>query len=224
MTSVSKIGTLADTNFKFLETDIKNIRVYSLNSDDYKNPLFSGIDIYKYLKGSTENKKWFLKKFNKPKELVKLHVNNIECNFLTKYGLIKAASLCPDSKIGIIFREFIYALFDELEHNQTLLIKTTNITTNAMNTDEIKQEIANLEKLKKGIVYFIRDSGTNYIKIGRTDGDPEDRLSCLQVGNPSELIIVKLIECDDSIALERELHKKYAEFHIRGEWFNIGDV
>jgi hypothetical protein len=32
-----------------------------------------------------------------------------------------------------------------------------------MNTDEIKQEIADLEKLKKGIVYFIRDTGTNYI-------------------------------------------------------------
>jgi len=29
----------------------------------------------------------------------------------------------------------------------------------------------------------------------------EYRLSCLQVGNPSELIIVKLIECDDSVAL-----------------------
>lgn len=143
---------------------------------------------------------------------------------MTSNGLIRAVSLCPDSKIGIIFREFIYALFDELENNQTLLIKTTNITTNVMNTDEIKQEIADLEKLKKGIVYYIRDTRTNYIKIGRTDGDPEDRLSCLQVGNPSELIIVKLIECDDSIALERELHKKYAEFHIRGEWFNLTDV
>ncbi len=62
---------------------------------------------------------------------------------MTSNGLIKAASLCPN-----------YALFDELENNQTLLIKTTNITTNAMNTDEIKQEIADLEKLKKGIVYF----------------------------------------------------------------------
>jgi hypothetical protein len=56
--------------------------LYSLNSDDYKNPLFSDLDVCKYLKGNTENKKWFFKKFNKPKELVKLYVNNIECNLL----------------------------------------------------------------------------------------------------------------------------------------------
>jgi hypothetical protein len=224
-----------DTVFHFAETydlEIKNIKVYGVfdENNKCKNPLFHGSDVIKYLRCNNNNAYRDFKKFKPIKEIVKKfisiqcgnHTRPVECNLLTKYGLIRAVNLCGEAKTGITFREFIYALFDSFDNsNQSEKNPILNNLDIAINTDEIKQEIADLEKPKKGIVYFIRDTGTNYIKIGRTDGDPEDRLSCLQVGNPSELIIVKLIECDDSIALERELHKKYAAFHIRGEWFNF---
>jgi hypothetical protein len=92
-----------------------------------------------------------------------------------------------------------------------------------MNTPEIQEELKQVDKdLTGGIVYFIKDSQTGYIKIGRTDDDISTRLSQLQVGNPSELTLCKIIECD-SRNMEKKLHERFADKHIRGEWFNISE-
>ena len=42
----------------------------------------------------------------------------------------------------------------------------------------------------------------------------------LQSGNDCELILLKTIECDSRVT-EKQLHEKFSQYHVRGEWFNI---
>ena len=226
-----------DTVFHFAETydlEIKNIKVYGVfdENNKCKNPLFHGGDVIKYLRGHNHSIYRDFKKFKPIKEIVKEfvsiqcgnHNKPVECNLLTKYGLIRAVNLCGETKTGIAFREFIYALFDSFDSSnqseKNLILNNLDI---AMNSLDIQEEIKELEIPKKGFVYFIREAGTDHIKIGRTDGDVNKRLSCLQVGNPHELILLKVLKCDDSIQAENILHKRFAEYHIRGEWYNLVD-
>ena len=163
-----------------------------------------------------------LKKFN-AKEVIQKHVKindanrTYNCNLFTIYGMIRCISICPDTKAGIALREFIYVLFDTLLHEDAALVYHNF----AMNTPEIAEELKQVERdLIGGIVYFIKDSQTGYIKIGRTNDDIATRLSQLQVGNPNELIVCKTIECNSRL-VEKKLHEQFVDKHIRGEWFII---
>lgn len=71
-------------------------------------------------------------------------------------------------------------------------------------------------------VYFIHEEGCfNCFKIGKTENNPEERLSQLQTGNPRKLIIYRFILTDNHSLMESFLHNKYKEFRIQNEWFNI---
>jgi hypothetical protein len=66
-------------------------------------------------------------------------------------------------------------------------------------------------------VYFVRDSGTGYTKIGFTSKPIEQRLRHLQTGNPRELV---LLACVPGAPLdERRLHGRFAADRVRSEWF-----
>jgi hypothetical protein len=67
------------------------------------------------------------------------------------------------------------------------------------------------------VIYFVQDVATLSIKIGVTVGDPRLRLADLQTGNPGALRLIGVIEGDES--REAQLHRRFAAFHIRGEWF-----
>lgn len=71
------------------------------------------------------------------------------------------------------------------------------------------------------MIYFILSSEINAVKIGFTT-NVEQRLSVLQTGSPHELKLVKVIS--GSPRKEKQLHKKFAEYNIRGEWFHWNDV
>ena len=73
----------------------------------------------------------------------------------------------------------------------------------------------------KGGVYFILDRDSNALKIGKANV-VETRLGDLQIGNPNKLTVINFIPCKNeshSKKLERQLHNKYDDYHIRGEWF-----
>lgn len=73
----------------------------------------------------------------------------------------------------------------------------------------------------KGFVYIIRAIGTNRFKIGFSK-DPERRLLELQSSqSPFDLQIQKSHWFVDAQTLEGCLHKKYREFRVKGEWFEI---
>lgn len=77
-----------------------------------------------------------------------------------------------------------------------------------------------------GKVYFIKESSTNYIKIGKTENKLSERLADLQTANPRTLYFIGYIKIDNSNNLndlENKLHKKFE--HLKNnnggeEWFN----
>lgn len=66
-------------------------------------------------------------------------------------------------------------------------------------------------------VYFIQASITGLIKIG-VAVDPSDRLRTLQTGSPDTLSLIKTIDGDQK--LEQELHRRFADDRLHGEWFH----
>jgi hypothetical protein len=70
-------------------------------------------------------------------------------------------------------------------------------------------------------VYFIYDRIKKAVKIGFTNDLPK-RLSDIQVGNSTELEILKFIPCESAAAaelFETQLHATFKHLYIRGEWF-----
>jgi hypothetical protein len=70
--------------------------------------------------------------------------------------------------------------------------------------------------------YFITENeeeGPSPIKIGFSN-DPAKRIKTLQTGNPRKLSVMGWISGLDQ-TLERELHKKYWDMRLNGEWFSI---
>jgi|HubBroStandDraft_6_1064221.scaffolds.fasta_scaffold16635_6 hypothetical protein len=69
------------------------------------------------------------------------------------------------------------------------------------------------------MIYFIRDTVSGYIKVGFSLC-PEYRFKDIQSTSPSELVLVGTVDGDKHG--ERELHRRYREYRVRGEWFRPG--
>ena len=67
-----------------------------------------------------------------------------------------------------------------------------------------------------GAIYFIRDAATDCVKIGHSTR-PWDRLTALQVGNPSRLTMIGMVAAEFDV--EAMVHGLCNEGHARGEWF-----
>jgi DNA-binding NarL/FixJ family response regulator len=72
------------------------------------------------------------------------------------------------------------------------------------------------------MIYFIQSQESfedGPIKIGYTD-DPDlrSRLRDLQVGNPYELKVLGVI-AEGDYTLEKELHDRFSDTRLQGEWF-----
>lgn len=72
----------------------------------------------------------------------------------------------------------------------------------------------------ESFVYFIQQGDDGPVKIG-VAVDPESRRRILQVGNPAELHIRHTVP--GSFHLEYELHGRFGEWRVRGEWFGGGE-
>lgn len=66
-------------------------------------------------------------------------------------------------------------------------------------------------------VYFIQNTKTREIKIGVAT-DPQGRLASLQIGSPHKLKLLAVIR-QRGRAAEKELHERFKDASIRGEWF-----
>lgn len=73
---------------------------------------------------------------------------------------------------------------------------------------------------RHGYVYLVQQVGGIYFKLGRSK-TPVQRIGNLNVKLPFEIEVLALVETDDMVALERELHEKYAARHVRGEWYAL---
>lgn len=77
------------------------------------------------------------------------------------------------------------------------------------------------KKKKSGYVYVLR-SPTGAYKIGRTN-NPHNRLRTFSVKLPFEVEYEVVIKAVDMFDLEAELHDRYAERALNGEWFALTD-
>ncbi len=70
------------------------------------------------------------------------------------------------------------------------------------------------------MIYILVDESNKVCKIGYSV-NPFKRFSELKVGNPNNLVIAGIIPGTEK--QEGELHKRFAEFYRRGEWFFYSD-
>jgi len=74
-------------------------------------------------------------------------------------------------------------------------------------------------KTRAGYVYLIlADSG--HYKIGRSV-NPDDRMKTFQLTLPFEVEFEHIVQCDDMVMLERELHQRFDHQRVNGEWFDL---
>jgi hypothetical protein len=80
------------------------------------------------------------------------------------------------------------------------------------------QQIAPPKKqpARKGYVYFFRAGNT--VKIGFTT-NPRERASKLQTTCPDKAFMAKFVK--GTPRTEKAFHDKFAEYRIRGEWFDL---
>lgn len=72
---------------------------------------------------------------------------------------------------------------------------------------------------RKGFVYVLTDGV--YFKIGKTKNTVDLRRKQMSVGNPSQIDIVLEIATNNIDLLEVQLHEKYRQKKVKGEWFKL---
>lgn len=71
-------------------------------------------------------------------------------------------------------------------------------------------------------VYAIRAGVDGPVKIGTTTQDPLRRLTDLQTGSHEQLRLIW--HYFGGVPAERHLHAMFADFRLRGEFFDFGDM
>lgn len=72
-----------------------------------------------------------------------------------------------------------------------------------------------------GYVYIIGDRESQ--KIGHTFGNPKGRLKAIQTCSPKKLRIILAFPCDKPDEEEINLHKRYIDKRLIGEWFSLSE-
>ncbi len=76
-------------------------------------------------------------------------------------------------------------------------------------------------RAKSGYVYLLQ-SPTQAYKIGYSN-DPDNRIKTFGIQLPFEVEYIVLIETSDMVGLENQLHQRFADKCVNGEWFNLSD-
>lgn len=79
------------------------------------------------------------------------------------------------------------------------------------------------DEYRAGYVYLLKEINGTHYKIGCTH-DPANRRKTFNVKLPYETAYLCLIASDDMHALEAELHAKFANKRVSGEWFCLSDA
>ena len=73
----------------------------------------------------------------------------------------------------------------------------------------------------EGYVYFMYDSLSNEVKIGRSK-NPWYRMQAARTFNP-RILLLHTIKCEDYVKSERDYWNKFKHLHNTGEWFSYRD-
>jgi hypothetical protein len=87
---------------------------------------------------------------------------------------------------------------------------------------ELKKHLGNKPQNGKSKVYFILNQEKNLVKIG-VSANAKRRLFELKSHNADRLALLKAIDSESAEKLESNLHKKFKDIHVYGEWFSYTD-
>lgn len=85
---------------------------------------------------------------------------------------------------------------------------------------EMLEEFPHPISVDSGFVYFLLQENLARVKIGFTSKAPTERIKQLQTANPDKLIPIFVIE-NKSPWTEWELHERFNEYRVSGEWFEV---
>jgi hypothetical protein len=133
-------------------------------------------------------------------------------------------------------REEVLLLFEGIKAAHADWLKGHNLSGKALRQagtpfseayDDVERWLADTAPPKpkrptRGYVYFIGMEGdTTAVKIGFAT-NVDDRRSTLQTSSHHTLKVLAVIK--GTLDKEKELHRKFASDHIRGEWFRRSDA
>ena len=109
------------------------------------------------------------------------------------------------------------------EYRAKFILTFQNMKETLMNMFKVKvlEEVLPQDNRLRQYVYIIENQDNGAIKIGVAQ-NVEKRLKQLQTGSVSELILVyRSILCSNAFEVEKFMHEKFFNSHIRGEWFDL---
>lgn len=71
-------------------------------------------------------------------------------------------------------------------------------------------------------IYLIKESENNYYKIG-VSKNIKQRVKQLQTGSAGDIQILNSYKSEYAHKIEKALHRKYFQYNIKGEWFDLPD-
>lgn len=73
------------------------------------------------------------------------------------------------------------------------------------------------------MIYVIHAEGTDFYKVGKSDGNGKLRIATLQTGCPHSLKLMAIADWPDSIEFRIHAFLTRKETHVRGEWFRASE-
>jgi len=78
---------------------------------------------------------------------------------------------------------------------------------------------SNQPEVKRNYLYIIQCKN-DYYKIGYTS-DIKGRMASMKTSNPFRLRLIYSVKMALAEELEKDLHREYSQYNIRGEWFKL---
>ena len=113
-----------------------------------------------------------------------------------------------------------------VEHRAKFILMFYKMKETLMSMFKVKliEEVLPQDSRLRQYVYVIKNNDTCRIKVGVAQ-NVNKRLSQLQTGSDSELVLVyRSVICSNAFDVEKFMHNKFKNNHIRGEWFNVSEL
>jgi len=166
--------------------------------------------------GIIENYNIFLSEFRSMNLLLLLYniINSSNNGLHQKYHMDMASKNLSKTKLYLI--EIEPELINKSQRkyiNRIVKNELNNLEIDYMEQKGIK---TSRNIMNNTIIYFIQQGNGGSIKIG-ISSNIEKRLASLQTGSPYKLKVLLTIKGSEK--LEKEIHSKFAEYRLSGEWF-----
>ena len=188
-----------------------NVRVFGTT----ETPLFVAKDVEQMLQIKHIN---YNRDYVENEEYVKIKIQydsqTREVNAFTEHGLYQVIYRTR-SPVGDKFRKFVTLVLKELRINKVVTLETA--------LGKLEAQLEEIKKMKNGTkqVYFIRETDTDWVKIGHSK-HPVVRFDQAKTWNPRiELVAVLPVNISESDA--HEFARQVCSEYIR-EWFNIKNL